>query len=333
MTFGIYTLANDVVYNQLVALLNSIETNLGKDIPVCVIAYDNRLEKVRSEIANRSQVTLWEDLEAFKRWEDFSLQVWQAHPTALKTWKERGIPGVYRIGMNRRYCAFDEQAPFEKFVYLDSDILVFSSFDRCWPLLDEYDVVVNDFQHKDPSHIYNVKSDKLFDVFPQSRIEKEIFCAGMYASRRGLINQEKRDFVVSRLQSGEAEVLYMNAPNQSVLNYLLMTTQASIYNLTLNLPPEERTGCSVTSSRFVEKDHILYDGTAPLNYLHYIGLSSKLFDQLDEGQNITFPYRDIYLYYRYLSEPEKYPKFSTPPRAYDAPPSLMTRIMRKIGLK
>ena len=43
---GIYTLANDAVYDQLVALLNSIEANYSKDIPVCVIPYDNDIGKI-----------------------------------------------------------------------------------------------------------------------------------------------------------------------------------------------------------------------------------------------------------------------------------------------
>ena len=46
MTNGIYTLANDYVYHQLVALLNSIEANAGQDVPVCVIAYNDQVEKV-----------------------------------------------------------------------------------------------------------------------------------------------------------------------------------------------------------------------------------------------------------------------------------------------
>jgi hypothetical protein len=37
MVNGIYTLANDVVYDQLVALLNSIEANVSPNIPVCII--------------------------------------------------------------------------------------------------------------------------------------------------------------------------------------------------------------------------------------------------------------------------------------------------------
>ncbi|MEQ8973540.1 MAG: hypothetical protein RIE73_24505 [Coleofasciculus sp. C1-SOL-03] len=48
-SFGIYTLANDAVYHQLVALLNSIEVNVSPDIPVCVIPYDERLERVKPD--------------------------------------------------------------------------------------------------------------------------------------------------------------------------------------------------------------------------------------------------------------------------------------------
>jgi hypothetical protein len=55
MTNGIYILANDVVFDHLVALLNSLEVNGAKNIPVCIIPYDNRLKKVQVEIATRPQ--------------------------------------------------------------------------------------------------------------------------------------------------------------------------------------------------------------------------------------------------------------------------------------
>ena len=48
MTEGIYILANDVVFDQLVALLNSLEVNAGKNYPVSIIPYDDRLERVES---------------------------------------------------------------------------------------------------------------------------------------------------------------------------------------------------------------------------------------------------------------------------------------------
>ncbi|MDE5081962.1 MAG: sugar transferase, partial [Trichodesmium sp. St18_bin1] len=65
MTKGIYTVANDVVFDQLVALLNSIEVNVGTDTPVCVIAYDDRTEKVQAEIEKRKNVQFLDNPEIF----------------------------------------------------------------------------------------------------------------------------------------------------------------------------------------------------------------------------------------------------------------------------
>ncbi len=42
---GICTLGNDVVYDQLVALLNSIEAIQGPEVPVCVYPYNDNTEK------------------------------------------------------------------------------------------------------------------------------------------------------------------------------------------------------------------------------------------------------------------------------------------------
>ena len=61
---GIYTLANDVVYHQLVALLNSLERNGAAHLPVCVIPYDDNLALVRGEISRRSGVSLFDDRAA-----------------------------------------------------------------------------------------------------------------------------------------------------------------------------------------------------------------------------------------------------------------------------
>lgn len=331
MTAGIYTLANDVVYDQLVALLNSIEVNAG-DIPVCVIAYDDKTDRVRAEIKSRKNVEFLDDPALFKRWEDFSNQVWKAHPNALKIWQKNGIVGVRRLGMNRRYCAFDPDSPFEKFIYFDADVLVLNSLDFIFEQLNKDVFVVYDFQYKDPTHIYNVKSSKLLEVFEKSRIESEIFCAGFYASRQGLFPEEQRELLVSYLESGEAEVLCMSAPNQSVLNYMTMRSNIPVYNFALKLPKEQRTGCAVTSPHFENRDNILYDHGKQLTYLHYIGLSAKLFETLCNGENIDFPYRDLFLHYRYLHEADKRPQFKTKPIPWNRP-DLATRVLRTLGLK
>jgi Mannosyltransferase putative len=326
MTDGIYTLANDKVFDQLVALLNSIEAN-ASNLPVCVIAYNDNLDRVRAEIANRPNVTLMEDPTIFARWREFSTQVWNTHPTALAIWKEQGIDGVYRLSCNHRYASFDPEAPFDRFIYLDADTLVLDSLDRVFQALDDHDFVTYDFQFKDPSHIFNLASPRLLEIFPQERLQTEIFCSGCYASKRGLFAPEQRQWIVSKLAEGEAEVLYLKAPNQSVLNYMTLRSGINIHNLAVHLPLEQRTGNSVTSRHFEWRESILYDNGKRITYLHYIGLASKLFTQISEGENVQFPYRETFLHYRFLREPEKMPVLIDPPQ-----PSLTRRVLQKLGV-
>ncbi|NEO11870.1 MULTISPECIES: Npun_R2821/Npun_R2822 family protein [unclassified Moorena] len=333
MSTGIYTLANDVVYDQLVALLNSIEVNAGKETPVCVIAYNDQLDKVRQDIATRDNVILLDNPELFVRWEEFSYRVWKTHPSALQEWQAQGMKTkFYRVGENHRYCAFDPESPFEKFIYLDADTLLMNSLDFVFKQLDESDFVVYDFQYKDPAHIFNVGSPKLLEVFDESQINSEIFCSGFYGAKRGLFPEEQREWLVSKLANGEAEVLYKRAPNQSVLNYMRMRSGLSIHNFAVSLPKDKRTGNSVTSPHFEVRDNLLYDHGNRLTYLHYIGIKSKVFNKLCAGENIDFPYRDIFLHYRYYHQPEKRPQFTTKAKPYNQPPSLTTKVFKKLGL-
>lgn len=332
MIEGIYTLANDKVFDQLVALLNSIQTNAGKDYPVCVIAYDDATKRVEQEIAKRANVTFLNNKGFFNSWEDFSYQAWQGHPNALEIWSKQGISGVNRIGMNRRYSAFDSAAPFDKFLYFDADVLVLNSLAYLFEQLDQSDFIVYDFQYKDPSHIYDINSPKLHKVFSKGRLETEIFCAGFYGGRKGLFTPEQREWLVQQLNKGEGEILYYSAPNQSLLNYMKMRLNIPVYNFALELPADKRTGCSVTSSHFEMADYRLFDKGEQLTYLHYIGIGSSVFKRLCQGENIDFPYRDIFLHYRYLHEPEQRPVFKDESFSYQpAPLTLPQRIAQKLG--
>lgn len=334
MVDGIYTLANDVVFDQLVGLLNSIEANAGKAYPVCVIAYNEQLDQVRQELAKRPTVTLLEDPALFQTWEDFSYHVWRAHPTALADWKAQGITTrFYRVGENHRYCAFDEAAPFDRFIYLDADTLVMGPLAPFFEALDHSDFAVYDFQFKDPGHIFNLESDRLETLFGAARVETEIFCSGCYAAKKGVFSPADLDGLVQSLEAGDADVLYLGAPNQSVLNYMVMKSGRRVHNLARQWPAGKATGNSVTSPHFVAEDHILYDKGARLTYLHYIGISSRIFRRLCSGENVDFPYRDVFLHYRYLQTPEARPQFQGKPVYYKPkPPSLPKRILRKLGL-
>jgi Mannosyltransferase putative len=334
---GIYILANDVVYDQLVALLNSIKVNAGADYPVCIIPYDDNLNQVKEEVLKRENVTIFENKNIAETWDNFVFNVWRHYPLkATQIWQNKGYKideqylHKYRQGTYHRYYGFD--GIFDKFIYLDADTLVLNSLEMFFQQLNKHDFIVYDFQHKDLAHVYNIYSEKLTAVFSQDSLDKKIFCSGLFATKKNILNEDKRNWLISQIQQEEGEILYLPSVDQSLLNYMVMKTGISIYNFALNLPSEQVTGCSVTSPHFIEKDHLVYDQGKRLTYLHYIGLSSQLFTRICQGENIDFPYRETFLHYRYLHEPEKSPKFTGKPKPYNPPPSLLNRVLRKLGI-
>lgn len=302
---GICTLANDIVYDQVVALLNSIDQVLGSDIPVCIYPFDDQLKKVSQFIKSRNNVFIYQDQASLDRWDQFMLR---AAP-------ERLNPDNSRLyGAHRRFCAFD--GPFDQFIYMDADTLAMNSMAMIWEKLQQVDWVVYDFQFLDPSKVYNLKSPRIFEVFSSERIASEIFCSGFYGGKRGLFDQGMIRWLLEQLNRGEREILYEGAGEQPLINYMVMRSGISSYNFAYDLPSDHSTGCCATSRHFQEQDHILYDRGNRLTYLHYIGVPPDLIRRVGAGENIEFPYRDLFLYYRYLHEPEKQPIFTTLPVPY-----------------
>ena len=245
MNKGIYTLANDVVYDHLVALLNSLEVNGAKDIPVYVIPYDNRLEKVKAEIASRNNVSLFDNIDSINFWEDFATQAWTSHQKAQKIWRAKGWQPVHCLGMHRKFCCFD--GPFEKFIYFDADTLLMGDIDYIYQKLDECDWVANDFQYKsDISYVFDSSSEVLFDFLYavefdertakalraqrkesnqvmrviemggswDEKLKSKIFCAGFFASKKGVLNLENLGNLLPKLKAGEAEVMSVRGTDQ-----------------------------------------------------------------------------------------------------------------------
>ncbi|MGD1941298.1 MAG: Npun_R2821/Npun_R2822 family protein [Leptolyngbyaceae cyanobacterium] len=331
MKKGICTLANDVVYDQVLALINSIEFHAGSEMPVCIYPYDNRLDRLRELSAERPQVFLFEDESVINRWDDWVQRLWDCHPTAAKTWLAlNGKPGIHRMGTHRRFCAFE--GPFDQFIYMDADALLMNSPTIIFSALEEYDWVTYDFQYKDLGHVFDVESPRLTHIFSEKDLMSKTFCSGFYASKRGSVTPKDIDFYLDRLAQGEAEVLYPMAPDQTLLNYFVLSKPITSTNLALSLSPRERTGNSVTSKHFEQQGGLLFDKGIQLLYLHYIGISSRIFARLCQGENLEIPYRDIFLHYRYLNSPGDFPDFKEAPKSYQLPPLSMTkRLKRKIS--
>jgi hypothetical protein len=327
---GICTLGNDHVYDQIIALVNSIEAIYGQTMPICIYPYDQRCDRLQAFVQTRPQVQIYNNQASMQVWDQFVRAAWDAHPTARQQWKLTEEPTQYhRVGTHRRFCAFD--APFDQFIYMDADTVLVSSVDYIFDALKQYDFVVYDFQYKDPTHVYDVNSTKLNELFFSGRIQTEIFCSGFYASKRELFDQTQCSSLLRSLQNGDAAALYPMAPDQTLLNYMVMKSGVKSINFALSLPADQKTGCCVTSPSFTTKAGEVYDGSNLLTYLHYIGISSSVFTELCNGKNVDFPYRDTFLHYRYLHAPEQRPMLTGKARHYDAPASFSQRLMQKLG--
>ncbi|RZM76533.1 Npun_R2821/Npun_R2822 family protein [Leptolyngbya iicbica] len=333
MSQGIYTLANDKVFDQVVALINSIEENAGKDFPVIIFPYDDCTERLKTLTQKYPQVEVFEDQKIIQRWDEWVKDIWATHPTAAEKWLAvDGKPGIHRMGTHRRLCAFD--GPLDHFIYMDADTLLLQSPNLIFKALERVDWVTYDFQHKDLSHAFDTSSFRLFELFPEDEIKSKVFCSGFFGAKRNIVDGQDIQFYLEKLSSGEAEVLYPMAPDQTVLNYFVLRKPISSVNLALSLPSDQVTGNSVTSPHFEEVRSKVLDKGVPLLYLHYIGISSKIFKRLCKGENIDFPYRDTFLHYRYLKAPEERPQFQGEPLSYKTSKkaSLPKRFFRKLGL-
>jgi hypothetical protein len=293
---GIYILANDFVYHQLVALLNSIEVNVGVDVPVCIIPYDDRLDQVRAEVNCRPQVSLFADQVAIAKWEAFAIRVWQAHDRAQKAWQARKLPATYRLAMHRKLCCWAGE--FDRFIYFDADTLALGSVDAIFEKLAEFDWVANDYQYcSDRKYIFDAPQAQLEAVFAADQIASNIFCAGWFASKKGVFSDVMLAELLTALEAGEADVMALWGPDQSLLNYMVLRSGISYYNFAFHGGAPG----SHWSSHFDEIDHVLYDQGRQLTYLHYMSIASTKFNQLCEGIDVEIPYRDLFLHYRYLN--------------------------------
>jgi hypothetical protein len=118
---GIFTLANDAVYDQLVALLNSIEAMLGTEMPVCIYPYDDRTTKIAAEIAQRPHVQLYQDMDSIQEWDRFARSAWEAHPRRINVGKRSAAPQPTDLALIGDTVL--SPGPFDRFLYMDADTL------------------------------------------------------------------------------------------------------------------------------------------------------------------------------------------------------------------
>ncbi|PMB30167.1 methionine synthase [Fischerella thermalis CCMEE 5208] len=332
-TVGIYTLANDTVYDHLVALLNSIERNISPDIPVCIIPYNQQLKLITEEIKSRPNVSLFENWESIQRWDNFVNQVWDAHPRTQESRLTR--PGWYKGFVHRKFAAFD--GDFERFIFYDADSLVMKPINDVLIKLDTYDLVFDDWEHAKPEAAtdINLKLAQSATNIAEAQLRSRIHCNSFFGSHRGLFGIDELNNLMHRLIE-KREVEWINKKfwwsSSALFNYMTMDSKYSIFNYTLSSNDEDKTGNCANADLFVNIDNILYnqERLKPIHRIHYMSYPASDFARLCHGEDVDIRYREEFLYYRFLKQPELKPQQLKSPTVTAKTNQLIKRVMKKI---
>jgi len=321
---GIYILASDAQYDQLVALVNSIEVNVSAELPICVIPANRATVRIQELIAGRSQFSLFTNTASIQRWESFATDVWQALPVVNQL-SQRYARHYDEAERFRKFCAFD--GPFEKFVFFDVASLAMKPLEDCWAKLDEYDFVVDDWNHAKPVSVSafdrTIVTTEVADRLNVD-LNQRIHSSGWFASKRGVINGAAMEILRDRLIN-QAEVRWMNSLNwwsdDELFSYMTLRCAeqpSRLCNYALSEDVAERTGSCAMGDSLMPVGPRLYcvaghgemvstesHGLKPIHRVEFHRYSSFDFVLLCEGESVRVPFDYIFLHYRYLHEQQQ----------------------------
>lgn len=330
-SFGIYTLANDVVFDQLVALLNSIEVNISADVPICIIPYNEQLDLVRQEVNARKNVILFDNWDVIQRWEEFAHQVWAAQSSKKETKLSRS--SWYKSHLQRKFVGFE--GIFDKFVFYDSDSLAMKPLNNLIDKLETYDFIFDDWEHiKDEAvAALNIPLIEQTGLYTEADIRSKLHCSSFFGSKRGLFTVKEIQTMKERLIT-HREIEWINGwwDDAFLLNYMTLRCDRPLFNFTLSPNGEDRTGNCANADPFVNINNVLYnqDGLKPIHRIHYMSYSSHDFAQLCQGQYVNICYANEFLHYRFLKQPEQRPKELKPPSIIAKTNKLFNKTINKI---
>ncbi|WP_414543337.1 Npun_R2821/Npun_R2822 family protein [Nostoc sp. CCY0012] len=328
---GIYTLANDAVFDQLVALLNSIEVNVSRDIPVCVIPYNDQLERVQQEINSRKNVTLFDNGESIQRWDNFAHEIWSVHPAVLQnnlsgnTW--------YRSPLLRKLCAFDGE--FEKFIFYDADSLAMKPIDSLLDKLNHYDFIFDDWEHKkSPENAaLNLVVIENTGLYKEEDVRHKLHCSSFFGSKKGIFDTTEIAFMKQLLiEQDEIQWIPKCWDDALLFNYMTLRCDRSLFNFTLSPHGQDRTGNCADADPFVNVNNVLYnkEGLKPIHRLHYMNYPSVCFQRLSQGEDVNIRYQDEFLHYRFLKNPDQKPQYLHPPSPLTTTSRNFQKAIRKV---
>lgn len=288
MRRGIYITANDRVMDCAIACLNSIRAH-DPAIPIMLIPYSDDYHQLADRLQRDYGVAIYPDLEFIRR-------------------LSSNLQDSFGPGFFARPHQFRKQAcwfgPFDRFLYIDTDTVVFSPIAKVLDYLDDYDFLCYDYQHK--GGIRNVFSPAVVEqgLFTAATLQ-DLFNCGFWASKKGLLREQD---LYEVFQECAAHPEYFDfsekTSDQPIINYLILQRVPNRFNLVRQ--PGGGPGNWAGSHHFVQDGIRLIDPNVnkPLDYLHWAGY------RIQPG----CPYWEIWAHYRYLRESERRPGVKQAPK-------------------
>lgn len=281
MSRGIYIIANDKVTEQAIALLNSIRA-FDSETPVVMIPYDDNYQAIAQRLGESYGVQVYEDLEFIDR---LSKRLQQ-------TFGEKFFarPNQFR----KQACWF---GPFDEFLYIDTDIVVFEKIIDNLNYLADYDFICCDYQHT--GGIKNIFTPKILEdgIFTEIELQ-DIFNGGFWGSKKNLVSEEElyETFAECAIHPDYFD-FSQKTSDQPIINYMLLRRIPRRFNIVRR--SEKAPGNWAGSKHFQYQNNSLIDPNVnqPLQYLHWAGI------RIQPG----CPYWDIWKHYRYLNSTESIP--------------------------
>lgn len=275
MSRGIYITANDRVTDQAIALLNSLRL-YDPDTPIMLIPYDDNYQAIAQLLAQAYGVQIYPDLDFIHRIADNLHAIFGGEFFAR--------PNQFR----KQACWF---GPFDEFLYIDTDIVVFEKIIDNLNYLADYDFLCCDYQHA--GGITNVFTPKVIEagVFSEAAL-KDMFNGGFWASKKGLLSEED---LYETFRECAAHPDYFDfsqkTSDQPIINYMILQRMARRFNIVRR--PGKAPGNWAGSSQFQQEGHRLVDPNLgqPLQYLHWAGI------RIEPG----CPYWEVWEYHRNLN--------------------------------
>jgi hypothetical protein len=198
---GIFFLANDTVFELVIAFLNSLRHS-NPDIPLCLIPYDGRIAAV-SQLAHEYMFSIFDDSAVLSACDNIS-----------KRFHNR-VQGQYR-----KLAMWSGKFPM--FTYIDVDTVVMRNLDFAFEFLTTFDFITS--QSHDSALRRWVWKDSIFDVPPLTREQIE------FSANTGFIVSHKAALPLRSTLARIDEALLL-APHmvllcaeQPLLNYLIVTS-------------------------------------------------------------------------------------------------------------